>query len=736
MCFVTLAFTQFPMPQVLAQNNLILNGTFDEELAGSWRVYGAAELFPKVERRREASGNFYLHMDTPSGTEAYVEQGPIRIPATQKALLTFLVWGAFEATIVWMDFVVSGKVCEIDVFWIGGLEQLNGTRMTKIYDVTNYSGRSISLRLGSTSPFNLGTVTAFDDIQLLTASPRGTLVTCQVRRETPDVPEATIAVGEHVVVEGETYPSYSGPLLVTYRRPDSTIALRETIQSTISGTYSHTYAPERPGIWTVQVSLPGASPRYEAGASPIVYFAVTSTYRLELIDAVVNDRRLDISAPKIEVKPGENITGSIRIRAPESLRFTNFVVVGFNSWEPGVWDLILFERGLIDDPSGLESKDAFLVEPSGISVKFFPRDRNLGLYAVDHTWTFPQPVNGSNEVERDVNEFYLASGHPSFRAPLDLGEYFLVIIQGGQNTATDLIRSVQAFSRFDWQEHLPPTRADPLILAISITVVDVDPHMRDAVDEINRAKRNYVNVTAAEMKYTEALAEYVKGHYSEAITQADEAHKLAKEAVDALESLTRSRADYLGKLSWLSEYVVSMTDNRETVRSKYESMIELLSQEEYGRAKILGDEMENVFARSLVAYIGLYVALWFGIGDLAAHWLSKRKPLILLANLFDPALSSTLKNEKKRRRYCELLAALVLYFVTWIIQEVIGSAFPSIGNLVLATSVFGGWHFEILHRLSKRLRMLRLIKKKLGRATRSTTTTRCTRRQARSSTFL
>jgi hypothetical protein len=696
------------------QSNLVVNGTFDSELTGSWAVYrvSVAEPYPIVRRERDASGEYYLYFDTPLSTEAYVQQGLINIPQSSKVLLSFQEWGWHQPTQISVEVVGSaGNTDLLDQFMTEGLTQLNGGRVTKTYDLTEFAGQSIYLKFDVTSILNSGTITGIADVRLVAADPLYPIIACGIAPQgSSNMPEYSVQSGQSVSVSGEIYPVVEMPLRIVYTSPSGAVATQEVAIGR-GGSFNADFTPVGSGIWFVSIS-----PTQFAGTDYLgscnSQFVVRGPTEIDLLQIVVNGRVINISNPVIEVKPRELISGTVAVRTLDNLRFTNVVIIGFASWQPNAWDLVMYSLGLEGDPTGLGWKDGLMPEPPGsyaiIPVSgssptiisdsdgvLVPRDKNLGSYVFNATWSFPLSEDFGNEWNGQ-NGFYRLVSHPNMTAPSIPGQYYLVLIQDAVNSATELVQDKNAFTRTDWQKFIPPTRNATGIIAIPVLVVDVDSHLNAASNEIACANSYNANTGIAEGYYSQALQLASEGRYNASANVADEALAAATASVRSfVKDINPNKVDLL---YLVSDNVVSLggsLGNRNRISTEYDQFRSLFGRREYCQAKALQDDITSLTTSDSLAFIGSFLIAIFGIGNVAA----------LIAEKIYP--TSALEEKLRKMLRCKvsihgLIAGLVAYGIIDVALTVFYSWFPPLGSLILVIGVaIGVWLHEEVHRTDK-----------------------------------
>ncbi len=681
------------VPAVHAQSNLIVNGTFDDDLSGSWSVYRVtvADPYPIVKREREPNGNYYLYFDTPYPTEAYVQQGPISIPSSTKVLLMFKEWGRFELASISIEVInSSGNTYIVDNFYTESLEQLNGARITKTYDLTSFAGQRISIRFRVSSPFNSGTITGIDDVRLLVADPLAPLITCEVSAEQGTSPEYDAGPGLNVTLSGQTFPTYSGTLTVVYKRANGTLALEHALR-TVDGTFTDVFSPDSPGIWTVLVSPDGYLTSCER------QFVVLGPSEIVPVQIAINGLNISLSNPIVQVKPGQQITGTLSINLLDNQRYTNLVVIGFNSWEVNSWDLVVFERGYEGDPSGLSFKDAYLPSANGAELEIVPRDRNLGSYVFNATWSFPVSKDVPNEAALSGQNFYVAGLHPSMVAPVKSGIYYIVLVQSWENTATDLIQHQHVFFRSEWGNYVPPSRSANYILAVAVLVVDVDPHVAAAQAEIACANQYGGNTANAQQYYSEALAYYSQDQYNATVAFADRASQAATDSVQFLPRAVTSHQWATNVQFHLSQILISPPNGRARTSLEYDQLNQLIGLRQYCQAKVLQDDILSTVSFDSFVFLVNLAIVTLGIGDFAGHLVAVSRPEVQLEELFHKRLG------RKLRSLHGILAIVIILLATQLIVDYLFSSYPPGGYLILVGGVFIGWKLNRTGALRKRV---------------------------------
>ncbi len=231
---------QLPLAHADSTSNILVNGDFSNGLLG-WTnhkvttLFGVRGEYPIFEVLRQnpgysggqgtpdtcfpsqRTGNPFLSIEVPFGTEGYVEQ-PVFIPTSGAATLSLLSWG-WEGSNQTLGFsglvnasvriVASNIEHTLDTFTPPSMftpagSASSGTAVCtgkspvfKSYDLSGYSGQLVKLRLDATSGNCCGTNAFFDDIDL---EAQGIALHCppnagfQARLDSCAVPNAVVGV--------------------------------------------------------------------------------------------------------------------------------------------------------------------------------------------------------------------------------------------------------------------------------------------------------------------------------------------------------------------------------------------------------------------------------------------------------------------------------------------------------------------------------------------------------------
>lgn len=420
-------------------SNLVKNGEFTKPLIPYWEIHklNTIEKFPNIFIKEGV-----LCMEVPFDTSCYVSQR-IFIPDTPKAILSLKVWGSLQSVIAKIFIVNSnGKTEIIDSFSPDILIEYGGKPITRFYDITKYSGQEITLilygeGLGATS----GSFVFFDDIKIQIVTNKNSIVLISFNNLTyMGRYTATISLKEKIGIVGKIYPepNSSSIVAVRYYKPNGEII--ERIKTTdIYGKFSDQFTPDEIGMWKVDVIWKG-NEKYNGSISPPLYFIVRSSSKIKLLDAEINGIRIkNLDRPKVTVLAGQRIEGWIKIKVSDGLRFTNLPIIGLNTWERDKWDLIGYQLGVIGEQIGY--KECILILQRELYFDILPVNYTNGLYEVTVTWHFPQNQSLPNDLSK-IPEGKLANfGHPSFKAPLKEGIYYIVIVKMEQNYAYDVVHA-------------------------------------------------------------------------------------------------------------------------------------------------------------------------------------------------------------------------------------------------------------------------------------------------------
>jgi hypothetical protein len=156
-------------------NNLIKNGDFSgltdwtsvSVSAGSFSGYPMFDL-----RNGQACNSVgtYLGIDVPGGADGYVEQ-TVTLPQG-KNTLSFLSWNDLDSTTVTITVVVGGQAAVLDsysppsVYADDSLDCSGNVPITKTYDLSQYAGQTITVRLEATSDGSDGTIANFTNVSV------------------------------------------------------------------------------------------------------------------------------------------------------------------------------------------------------------------------------------------------------------------------------------------------------------------------------------------------------------------------------------------------------------------------------------------------------------------------------------------------------------------------------------------------------------------------------------------
>ncbi len=153
--------------------NLIQNGNFNG--LANWTSVavssGGFSGYPMFDLRNGQACNSvgtYLGIDVPGGADGYVEQ-TITLPQGSTSL-SFRSWNDLDATLVTITVVANGQTTQLDsysppsVYANDSLACSGNTPIIKSYDLSQWSGQTITIRLEATSAGADGTIANFTDV--------------------------------------------------------------------------------------------------------------------------------------------------------------------------------------------------------------------------------------------------------------------------------------------------------------------------------------------------------------------------------------------------------------------------------------------------------------------------------------------------------------------------------------------------------------------------------------------
>ncbi len=504
--------------------NLVQNGDFNQALEPYWKIVRLQIRGPHpiVRIETDRSGNRYLSMDTPLNSWAYVEQ-EIDVPEGLAAVFTLTVWGSVAETDTRVEVLDSeGRRLFIDSFDPGGKRDLGGFPLTRTYEINNILGMKIRLRLHSRGYSNEGVFSFFDDIKLLVAAGKNSLITCAYSG--PEGFPFPISTGQQVELSGRIIPSTGRREIVDMRlvRPDGRIIPSLRTVTSARGEFSSKFEPDQEGIWTFTAYWGGAETLTEA-ESPRCDFGVV---RPGVFPGRLEIAGLPLINNEIQSRPNETIQGFLSLTVKEPLRLTNVVWVGFNTWEPNAWDLLLVQVGIVHlrtQNEAMGTKLLYRIRDNTFreeSIVFHPR---AGGYSTNATWLFGQQSAAPNDLVGigPGGPVALVKEHPSFKAPSKEGTFYLVVIQASVSNSRVLLNKVTFFGQSYetvWQvpsdvwskmQHKSRENLGSFnILAVPVIVVDVDPIINKVAKEIEAAEKIGLDISNLRAKLSQAVQAY------------------------------------------------------------------------------------------------------------------------------------------------------------------------------------------------------------------------------------
>ncbi len=680
--------------------NLIKNGDFEAGLT-YWEqgvISPRGTDYPIIQVVSK-DANHYLLMDVPEPSAGYVEQKGIQIPHGAHVILSMKTWGATQPVEVRVLVIDStGRTDEIDSFDPEGKVQIGGTPTHHAYNLTAYSGRTITLRLAAAGLTMTGSIAMFDDIVLAASYGDHSIITIDVSDRGVFAHQTGFApLTQLVTVRGMVIPipEKTVTVYVGFTGPEENFINQTTTDQ--EGGYSLTINFTMPGIWIVRSYWIGDGKILGALSAPRE-FVVAKSMEVQLTRCTVRGLPIDnLTEPGFEVRPGENITASFTVSTGDAWILTNVFVVMLTSWEPNKWVVVSFQWGWNTEP--LYYKQVY-VAPDNF-FRYVQRNRFTGRYETNATVSLPLAGDHFSDIYTIVNKttgeseaHAVRGGIPSFTAPMKNGTYYIGFLMSEVNSAQDLVNEQKVWTRpADYFEKLVPLkRTIRAFQFVRVGVVDVDPYMKAAKDAIDTANANFLDVTNAQQYYDNAIGEYNKGHYSKATEQSKIAKELADKATLALQMQLRSSLPFIRALTILSENVVSTTGTAQIVRDDSNRIEELIGQGDFGRAQRLETKLESEVSGDILVYILLVVIFWLGLGDIAARVIRKRDPVENLNNLIAPILPSFVK----RRGVSQAIAVVALFVFAVVVEEALGFGFPRLGSLLLAVCVVAGWETEFV----------------------------------------
>jgi len=555
----------FTVHPVRAKTNLIKNGDFSQDLDGwekyVWQQVGEAPHIEVIED----SGNPCLYIDAPANSSAIVYQ-VFDFPNTSFAELRFRVCGGMDSVRVRVyieDNPYPDQWSPIDEFDPAGKKSLGGVFTTKWYNVTEYAGTAFILAFWADSPNEEGTGACvyIDDVAVNIVTETSSIITCYVN-------QAPRTIGENLTVNGFIRPSLDGNVTLTYSRPNSSIVIRNVTAH--KGDYKDVFVPDTPGIWSVFASWNG-SDSYEGATSLPTPFIISHIWSLNITSNMVtiNDVLVNLE-DGIEAIPGEKLTGSITVTSSVARRPELDQLVVFNTWERDRWDLLLFYLGTVEDRYG-EGIDPFGVKnvlAAPFRIFDLSLDTEKGAFVVEYGWQFPMLPDTGNDIYGD--RLVLASDHPTFKAPIKNGTYYIIFYLSASRSAREAIYppnkefgvfpNQTVYSVWDvnstYWENVTLEKRDvnySWIFAVPVYVTEgVDEAISNATRAIGDAERNFIPIEFAKENLSIAISEYNSRRFSNAKKYAETAFNLANEKLlekrdavnQTLESVNNTLTDF------------------------------------------------------------------------------------------------------------------------------------------------------------------------------------------------
>lgn len=199
--------------QAAASSNAITNGDFSQGLSGWTKgvvAKGSFSGYPNIAVSTisrcdpsQAASNPFLIMDVPGGAKGYLDQR-ITVPASG-GTLSFLTWGNLQPVKTTISAVTSAGTTTLLAYTPPPLQATVATctkakPVTKSIDMSAFEGRTVTLRIESTSTGSDGTIADFDDFRLSAGG----------GSSTPSAPAPVLA-------EREAASTVSGTVLVRAR---------------------------------------------------------------------------------------------------------------------------------------------------------------------------------------------------------------------------------------------------------------------------------------------------------------------------------------------------------------------------------------------------------------------------------------------------------------------------------------------------------------------------------------
>lgn len=633
-----------------------------------------------------------LVMDLPWNTSSYVYQ-TIRIPYASQVELSLKVWGSNVRTYAGITVTDSSGEHLVDWFLVQVLEGWKGAPYLRTYDLTEFEGRAITLRIYGSGEWvgsSAGQFVFVDDVQIQAASGRQSLIVKRVFAEpsgkTPGHTER-VEPGQPLVLAGTLYPNHETVIRIEYTSPYGQSVEREVYTDSL-GNFNDTFIPDRPGIWTAVVYWNGDAD-HDGCASQPIQFAVCLQSGVYLSSLTVSGIRVnDLNLPEIQVEPNETISGEIQVALVDNNQFAAVLVLALDSWEESRYDLVGGQ-----DTIPAEALDLKLTWFGPPEEGILPTHRapDSGSYIVPMRYEFPQSMSLS----------------PTYRVPQEGNTYYIVVASGEVNSPDQLLGPKTLLNELwkepsgeGWDSLLPARRNQTTLFTIRLVVVEVASTFSWAEKMLSDLRKNATPSTLSELQ--EAEEEMTKAIQARndrnlilAKTLALEAGEIAQEGVRHVESQARSSLTTAWLWMMASTNVVSPEPNQEIAREYYSSILVETSEGDYRQAMLLAERLQTLVSSDVLWFLALGIMLWLGFGDLTTHLMGKFDPVSLLRRAIRRLLRSRL------RRYHTLLAAIVVFAIVELIQGILGSGYPPIGSLLLAAAVVGGWRYPILKRSTK-----------------------------------
>jgi hypothetical protein len=137
-------------------------------------------------------------------------------------------------------------------------------------------------------------------------------------------------------------------------------------------------------------------------------------------------------------------------------------------------------------------------------------------------------------------------------------------------------------------------------------------------------------------------------------------------------------------LYYVSDNFVSLS-NRNRISSEYDQFKSLLGEREYCQARALQDDITNLAAFDILAFIVYFLISIFGIGNVAAFIAEKIYPTSTLETKLHKVLGHKLSGIHG------LIAGFAAYGIIDVLLTLFYSSFPLGGSLLLVIGVAIGW---------------------------------------------